>query len=199
MANEEITQDDLIREYFINNPNRDIPHPEVVPWLMEEYQKRTGKAFRDPDRGIRKLSQIHFLGKIKKGVYRYEPEAVKEEEWEGFPLRVKEDIFKNDGYKCVICGKGRKDGVELHADHIIPRDKRGKSVLENGQTLCSQHNFIKKNLNQTEVGKKFFLHMLDVAITTRNKELIQFCGDILAVYEKHQMDTHIQYNPKFRL
>ena len=43
---------------------------------------------------------------------------------------------------------GKKDGVELHIDHIKPKDFGGEATIENGQTLCAQHNFIKKNLKQ---------------------------------------------------
>jgi len=67
----EITQEEIVMEYFINNPNRDIRHPEIVDWVTSEFLKRTGKVFRDPDRGIRKLSQKGFLIKVSKGSYRY--------------------------------------------------------------------------------------------------------------------------------
>ena len=46
----EITQEDLVKEFYINNPNREIPHQESVDWLTKEYEERTGKKFRDPDR-----------------------------------------------------------------------------------------------------------------------------------------------------
>ena len=39
-----MTQEEIIKEYFIANPNRDIKHPEVVDWVTEEYKKRTGSA-----------------------------------------------------------------------------------------------------------------------------------------------------------
>jgi len=71
-----MTQLDLLKEYFLKNPNRDIPHPEVVDWVTKEYTKRTGKVFRDPDRGIRSLAQKGFLIKVKKGVYKYDPNYV---------------------------------------------------------------------------------------------------------------------------
>lgn len=41
-------------------------------------KKRTGMIFRDPDRAIRKLSQQGQLIKIAKGVYKYDPDFVKE-------------------------------------------------------------------------------------------------------------------------
>ncbi len=62
----------LLMEYFKKNPNRDIRHPEIVDWATTEYARRTGKVFRDPDRGIRSLHQSGFLQKIAKGVYRYQ-------------------------------------------------------------------------------------------------------------------------------
>jgi hypothetical protein len=61
-------------EYFKKNPNKDIPHPEIVDWATKEWLKRSGKVFRDPDRGIRRLSQDGLLIKVAKGVYRYDPD-----------------------------------------------------------------------------------------------------------------------------
>lgn len=52
---QEITQSEILIEFFQRNPNRDIPHPEAVDWSTKEFKKRTGKVFRDPDRGIRKM------------------------------------------------------------------------------------------------------------------------------------------------
>jgi hypothetical protein len=46
---ENLSQEDLIKEFFINNPMRDIKHPEVVDWVVKEWKKRTGEVFRDPD------------------------------------------------------------------------------------------------------------------------------------------------------
>ncbi len=56
----EITQSEIIMEFFKNNPNRNIEHPEIVDWVNKEYTKRTGKVFRDPDRQIRQLAQKDF-------------------------------------------------------------------------------------------------------------------------------------------
>ena len=57
MKKEEISQMDLIMEYFKKHPGKEIYHPEIVDWVVAEFKKRTGKVFRDPDRGIRKLHQ----------------------------------------------------------------------------------------------------------------------------------------------
>ena len=189
-----ISQLDLIMEYFTKHPNRDISHPEVVDWLTKEYKKRTGKVFRDPDRGIRSLHQKGYLIKVRKGVYRYDPDnVVLRDDLEDFTPSLKKEILERDGYKCVICGLGLKEGVELHVDHIKPKELGGKATFENGQTLCAKHNFLKKNLKQTETGKKMFIQMLETAKKEGETGLIKFIEDVLEVYEKHNMNGHIRW------
>jgi hypothetical protein len=189
--NNNLVQKDLLIEFFKKNPNRDIKHPEVVDWVVSTYKKRTGKVFRDPDRAIRQLSQSGFLIKIAKGIYKYDPEKAYKRELEDFTASQKETILKRDGYKCVICGRGKKEGVDLHIDHIKPKDFGGEATIENGQTLCSQHNFIKKNLKQTETGKKMFIRLYELAKSEKNEELKKFCADVLETYEKHDINGHI--------
>jgi len=159
--------------------------------VEEQYIKLYGKKPRDTWRSIRHLHEEGFLIKVKKGVYLYEPAAVKQRKIDDFTPEQKEAILKRDGYKCVICGKGRKDGVELHVDHIKPRYFGGKSTIENGQTLCAQHNFIKKTLKQTETGKKMFIRLYELAKNEGNEELKKFCTDILETYEKYNINGHI--------
>ncbi|MBI3027041.1 HNH endonuclease [Candidatus Woesearchaeota archaeon] len=90
-----------------------------------------------------------------------------------------------------MCGRGKADGVEIQADHIKPRYLGGKSIIENGQVLCAQHNFIKKTLNQTETGKKMFINLYELAKIERNEEIINFCAEILETYERHGINGHI--------
>jgi hypothetical protein len=191
--NNKISQIDLIKEFFLSNPLRDISHPEVVDWVSAEYKKRTGKVFRDPDRGIRSLSQKGILIKVSKGVYRYDPQYVVNRELEDFTQAQKNEILKRDDYKCVICGKSEKDGVELHVDHIKAKDFGGKAIVENGQTLCAQHNFLKKNFRQTETGKKMFVRLYELAKAENDEVLQKFCSEILEVFEKNSMNGHIEW------
>jgi hypothetical protein len=189
----EITQNELIIEYFKKNPNRDIKHPEIVDWLVKNYKERTGKVFRDPDRGIRKLAQSGYLIKIKKGVYRYEPGKEKNVKLYDFTPRQKTLILKDAENKCAQCGMGKKEGVELHIDHIIPKDFGGKATVENGQVLCSRCNFLKKNLKQTQSGKKMFIRMYKMAKKEGNIEVLKFCEDLLRIYEEYNVNGHIEW------
>ena len=182
-----MTQEEIIKEYFMAHPNRDIEHPEVVDWVTDEYKKRTGNVLRDPDRAIRKMAQSGFLIKVKKGVYRYDPDHVVKRELEDFTEAQKEEIKKRDGYKCVICGLGPANGVEIQVDHIRPKDLGGKAEIDNGQTLCAKHNFRKKNYGQTEMSKKMFVNMYNSAKKIDDTETLEFCAEILEVYEKRHI------------
>lgn len=182
---------DLLIEYFKAHPKEDMTHGPVVDWVEAKYKRLYNKKPRDTWRSIRNLHEAGFLIKVKKGIYRYNPEAVKQRELDEFTPEQKEKILKRDDYKCVICGRGRKDGIELHVDHIKPKYLGGKAIIENGQTLCAQHNFIKKSLKQTETGKKMFIRLYELAKSEKNKELMRFCADILKTYEKHDINGHI--------
>lgn len=56
------------------------------------------------------------------------------------PTRVKLEVWKRDGGKCVTCGAVD----ELHFDHIVPYSRGGTSLkAENIQLLCARHNLQK--------------------------------------------------------
>ncbi|MBF0474006.1 MAG: HNH endonuclease [Nitrospirae bacterium] len=182
----------LVLEYFEMFPKKDINHAPVVDWVTAEYLKENPEPPRDIWRAIRKLHQEGILIKVKKGVYRYDPDFIKEAILLDFPADIKEEIFKRDNYQCVVCGQGRKDGVEICADHIKPKDKNGDNSIENGQTLCTKHNLIKKNYSQTEAGKKYFIKMYKIAVSNNDLNMIKFCKDVFDVYDKHNIDEHIK-------
>jgi 5-methylcytosine-specific restriction endonuclease McrA len=192
MKNPKTTIADLIMEYFRLNAKRDLEHGPVVDWVEEQYLKLYGKKPRDTWRGIRRLHQEGILIKVRKGVYRYDPDIIQHKELYEFPSEVKEAIFKRDKYKCVVCGRGREDGVEIHADHKIPLDKGGTNTIDNGQTLCSEHNFLKKNYSQTEYGKRFLIRLYNDALEKDDKRMVKFCKEIFDIYDKYGINNHIK-------
>ena len=110
---------------------------------------------------------------------------------EDFSEEQKRKILERDGYKCVICGKRREDGFDLHVDHIKPKDKGGEAIIANGQTLCAPHNFKKKNYKQTETGKKMFIRLYEASKKIGDKETMNFCIEVLDVFEKNNINGHI--------
>lgn len=190
-----ITQSELVLSYFVARPNVPISHLSSKKALEEAYFEATGKRFEDSDRTIRKLHDEGKLVKVAKGIYMYDPNYQPTIDLQDFSPSVKSQALERDGYKCVFCGLGKEEGVELQIDHIRPRSKGGDALLDNAQTLCAAHNFSKKNLSQMEHGKKMFLKLRDkaarLADSTEGTNLLKFCEDILAVYEKHKVDDHV--------
>lgn len=61
-----------------------------------------------------------------------------------FAERDKITLYSRQKGLCAICGKPF-DIKEMHADHIIPWSKGGRTVLENGQMLCTTCNLKKSD------------------------------------------------------
>ena len=112
---------------------------------------------------------------------------------EDFTAAQKNQILERDGYKCAICGQGKAEGVELQVDHIRPKKRGGKAELDNGQTLCSVHNFRKKTYTQAETGKRMFINLLRLAKKSNDQALIDFCTHIISVYDEHNINGHIDW------
>lgn len=51
-----------------------------------------------------------------------------------------EQVLIRDNYTCKCCGKQKGRGIKLEADHIIPVNMGGRSVVDNLQTLCKECN-----------------------------------------------------------
>jgi 5-methylcytosine-specific restriction endonuclease McrA len=64
---------------------------------------------------------------------------IKKEERNKMTLKLRYEILKRDGFKCVLCGKTAKE-TRLEVDHIIPLCDGGKSVKSNLRTLCFECN-----------------------------------------------------------
>lgn len=176
------TVTDYIKEYFDKHPNEEIEHGRVVDYVFQFIPKA-----RDPWRAIRKLYQEGWLQQVSKGVYKRVPGYDGKKLLDPFPLDIKEAIFKSDNYRCRLCGNGRHNGYEIHADHIRPQNKGGKSTFENGQTLCSEHNLMKKRYGTYDFLTKYSKTMLERANKNRDKKAESFFKEILEVIKKYKI------------
>ncbi len=181
----------LVLEYFKMHPNESLTHGPVVDWVEEQYVKLTGRKPRDPWREVRHLHEKGKLIMDAKGLYRYDPNYMQEIELFEFSPQIKKQIFIKDNYKCVVCGRGKKDGVEICADHMKPKDLGGTNTVDNGQTLCTEHNLLKKNYSQTEAGKRYFIKTYEKAVAIGDDKTIKFCREVFDVYDKHGINGHI--------
>lgn len=58
------------------------------------------------------------------------------------PAAVKQEVYKRDKGKCVICGRADN----LHFDHDFPYSKGGSSIsAKNIKLLCARHNLTKRD------------------------------------------------------
>lgn len=165
----------------------------MIDWVAKEYPERTGRKFRYLGPAIRRLAQEGKLIRLRSGVYKYDPDLITNPELEDFTPAQREQIFKRDNYRCVMCGTGEREGVEIHADHIKPRDLGGRTTIENGQTLCATHNLHKKNLKQTDSGKNMFIHLSELSESVGDGEMRDFCRSILEVFEEHNIGDRVEW------
>ena len=119
------------------------------------------------------------------------------QKFEDFTSKQKKMILKRDNYRCVVCGLGKENGSQLHIYYIRPKELGGTSTITNGQTLCSKHYFIKSELKETETetGKKMFIRLYEAAKSEQNQEIINFCTEILRLYQKFHINSHIKWKP----
>jgi 5-methylcytosine-specific restriction endonuclease McrA len=68
---------------------------------------------------------------------------------------IRWQVFQRDNWRCVSCGRGSQDDIILHVDHIVPRSKGGKDVLQNYQTLCHICNLGKSNKDDTDLRQNY--------------------------------------------
>ena len=124
------TVTEYIKEYFEAHSNQNIEHGKVVDYVFKFIPKA-----RDPWRAIRKLYQEGWLIQVSKGIYKREPGYKGHNVLAPFPPEIKEQIFKRDNHRCVVCGNGLHNDYEICADHIKPQAKGGQSTLENGHSI----------------------------------------------------------------
>jgi hypothetical protein len=188
MPSKKPSQEAFVYSWFKKNPNRPIPHSESKAAIEASYRRQYGERLEDSDRAIRKLGQEGKLIREAKGIYRYDPahrpgKAAKL----GFDAATRRRILQRDDYRCVVCGKGVADGVDLQVDHRVPQFKGGKGTLSNGQ---------KKNLDQITFAHKLFTEWHKQLKSSRSrdpeqKKLVAFCEAVLALYKKHGVDEEI--------
>ena len=175
------TVTEYIKEFFEKNPNKESAHGEVEDYVFKFIPKA-----RDPWRAIRKLYQEGWLIQVRKGVYKRVPGYKGHNILSPFPKEIKEQIFERDNYRCVVCGNGKQNGYEIHADHITPQAKGGKSTLENGQTLCSEHNLMKKRYSVIEFLERYCKRMIERAKDYGDKKTEKMFKEILGILNKNK-------------
>ena len=178
----------------MNHPKTEFRHAPVVEWVTTQYiiENESNSPPQDVQRAVRKLAEIGRLIKVRPGIFKYDPDYDHKVDLQEFPDSVKQVIFQRDNYRCVVCNLGKEDGIEIAADHKIPKSRGGTNTLENGETLCITHNNMKKIYTQTEAGKRFFIHTYETALQNHDEKMIAFCRSVFDAYDEHGVNGHIE-------
>lgn len=73
--------------------------------------------------------------------------------------------YEKQGHKCAICGE-EFEFEQMHADHITPWSKGGKTTPDNCQMLCRDCNLKKEHRNKLFVQHE--VAMNDLSYNLRN-------------------------------
>lgn len=68
------------------------------------------------------------------------------------PGSMRFDVLARSKGVCVGCG-AKSSEARLHVDHIIPRSRNGRTILENLQALCGPCNTAKRDRDETDFLK----------------------------------------------
>ena len=125
--------------------------------LMKEFADKNGKniskkiipfAFKD----LNKKSNGKKIYAVKTESQESYREMAQKFYRSGEWRALRYEILKENKGKCSLCGRGAKDGVIIHVDHIIPLSKDWSRRLDknNLQVLCDDCNLGKSNKDSTD-------------------------------------------------
>ena len=85
------------------------------------------------------------------------PKALLLREYDQIPVQevrfTRENLFERDNYRCQYCGN-HFEAAQLNMDHVIPRDRGGRSSWENIVTSCLRCNSRKANRLPHQAGMR---------------------------------------------
>lgn len=102
------------------------------------------------------------------------------------PDNLRYKVLKAGGGRCALCGV-TKDDSPLDVDHIIPRSRGGKNVIENLQVLCAKCNRTKGNKDtedyrNTPVDRDPDCLFCSDGLKSR---VVEEAGSVLAIRDTH--------------
>jgi hypothetical protein len=118
-----------------------------LPWGLyyNEHGKRTDLDPEALELEIQRLMGDEDVTK-KSGIYEYLLTGEEKKlSIRAFDRRDALAVYEKQNHKCAICGK-EFEFEQMHADHITPWSKGGKTTPENCQMLCRDCNLKKGNL-----------------------------------------------------
>jgi len=81
-----------------------------------------------------------------------ETQAIEKHKRKSLGKKLRFEVFKRDGFKCVYCG-ATPPSVLLHVDHITPASKGGLNEIDNLVTSCEPCNLGKSDRTLSDCPK----------------------------------------------
>lgn len=118
--------------------------------ILEELCKLAARFPEADENLIKRVNRVARHWRSESWRYRGEKSggSRKKKEPRIVPLGVRTQVLERDKFRCRRCGSG-PDTDKLVIDHIVPYSKKGKTKLENLQTLCEPCNIGKRDRDPT--------------------------------------------------
>lgn len=129
----------------------------ISKYSLHVYERRFGSwrkaleffvSYINEERDVEKKNDLNENIKISEFIPPDLDNVQKRKTKRDINLRMRFKVMKRDNFKCCICGRSpaTTPGLELHIDHIKPWSKGGETTIDNLQTLCSDCNIGKSDI-----------------------------------------------------
>lgn len=128
---------EFIYDYHISWKNHDETDTDLLSFSNHRQQGEAELAIRD------RIMRQYFFKYLKEN----DMEVIEKDENRAFSELERITIYRRDKGMCKAClreGKPENEAKvswsDYQADHVLPHSKGGRTVLDNGELLCSLHN-----------------------------------------------------------
>ena len=97
-----------------------------------------------------------------------------------FTTKQREEILERDGYRCVLCGNGNREGYDLYVEPLLP-NMQPPFKLDDGCTVCSRHHHRRKGSSLLEAWGEMMTQMASTPISPGNREFVAFASEMRAI------------------
>ncbi len=183
--NKHPSQAEFIMAHFKEHPNQALALDDWSDEVSRQYKERTGRTAYHLRTIVRRLYWDGKLERVKRGVYKYDPDAVHKPRTLRFTPKQNREIRERDEYRCVVCGRGRAEGVRLYVDFLMP-NLPNRARIENGATFCTWHSPSRNNLTFMDMIMMGFKQIPDLAKHEEYTEMQGFASEVSAVLKKYE-------------